>query len=119
MEAGAIAARRAGLRYVAPGEPGFSRRRRGKGFVLVDRQSTRVTDQDTLDRVSHLAIPPAWHDVWICRDVDGHVQATGYDKRGRKQYLYHTEWAVRRSQTKFHHVVAFAKALPGMRRTIS
>ena len=118
MEAGALAAKRAGLRYVGAGELGFTRRKRGNGFVLVDGQGTRVTDQDSLDRCSHLAIPPAWRDVWICRDGDGHLQATGYDARGRKQYLYHPEWAARRSQTKFHRVVEFARALPAMRRII-
>lgn len=119
MEAGAIAARRAGLRYVAPAEPGYARKRKGKRFTIVERGGARVKDQDALDRFSHLAIPPAWRDVWICRDADGHLQATGYDARGRKQYLYHAEWAVRRSQTKFHHVVEFANALPGMRKRIA
>lgn len=115
---GKAAARAAGLRYVKPGEPGFTRRKRGKGFVVLEASGKAVRDFDTLARIRHLAIPPAWRDVWICRDEDGHLQATGLDARGRKQYRYHASWAERRNLTKFHRMIAFAEALPGMRKRI-
>lgn len=118
MDEGKAAARAAGLRYVKPGEPGFTRQKRGKGFVVLEASGKRVTDDEALARIRHLAIPPAWQNVWICRDSDGHLQATGLDVRGRKQYRYHADWAERRNLTKFHRMIAFAEALPGMRRRI-
>src|SRR5687768_7470364 len=92
MTQGERAARAAGLRYVRCGGPGLRRRRAGKGFVYLTVTGRRVRDAKTLARIRSLAIPPAWQDVWICPSPDGHVQATGRDARGRKQYRYHTAW---------------------------
>ncbi|MBC7795082.1 MAG: DNA topoisomerase IB [Clostridia bacterium] len=118
MDLAAVAAKAAGLRYVKPGEPGFTRRKRGKVFVLLEGSGKAVTHFDTLARFRHLAIPPAWRNVWICRDEHGHLQATGLDARGRKQYRYHASWAERRNLTKFHRMLSFAETLPGMRQRI-
>ncbi len=99
--------------------PGIRRRRRGRGFeYLDDAAGRRITDAPTLDRLRELAIPPAWKDVWICSDPLGHLQATGVDAAGRKQYLYHPAWRERREQHKFDHVVDFARGLPKLRRRV-
>jgi DNA topoisomerase-1 len=99
--------------------PGLRRRRRGKGFEYLDEDGERVTDAETIDRIVALAIPPAWEDVWICPYPMGHIQATGIDARGRKQYRYHDKWRERADQRKFDDMVAFAGALPGMRRRVA
>src|SRR3954452_22467766 len=103
------------LRRVDCGGPGITRRRRGQGFELVDQNGNRVQDPDVIARVNQLAIPPAWTDVWICPHPMGHIQATGIDARGRKQYRYHDKWRERRDQEKFDEMVEFARALPGVR----
>ena len=106
------------LRRVDCSEPGISRRRRGRGFEFLDADGARVTDDETLARISDLAIPPAWEDVWICTHPRGHLQATGVDAAGRKQYLYHADWRTRRDQQKFDEMLDFAEALPRLRRVV-
>lgn len=95
--------------------PGIARRRRGKGFEYLDADGNRVQDADTIARIRHLAIPPAWEDVWICSDPKGHIQAVGTDQAGRKQYLYHEKWRARRDQQKFDRMCDFANVLPKVR----
>ena len=97
---------------------GIRRRRRGKGFEYLDQDGTRLTDEETLARIRDLAIPPAWEDVWICPFPMGHIQATGIDARGRKQYRYHDKWRERRDQQKFDEMIDFARALPAMRERV-
>jgi DNA topoisomerase-1 len=105
----------AGLRYVLDHEPGLRRRGRAPRFQYVDAAGQRVRDVATLGRIRRLAIPPAWTDVWICADEQGHLQATGRDVRGRKQYRYHEDWRARRDENKFHRLAAFARSLPAIR----
>ena len=112
-------ARAEGLIYVRDDEPGLRRRRRGKGFVYVDPAGHRVTRTEELERIRRLAIPPAYIDVWICSHPRGHLQATGRDARGRKQYRYHPRWRRVRDEGKFAHICAFGKALPRIRRKVS
>ncbi len=95
--------------------PGIIRRKRGRGFEYVDEDGERIDDQDTIERIGALAIPPGWEDVWICSDPLGHIQATGTDARGRKQYRYHDRWRERRDREKFEAMVEFARALPKLR----
>ena len=99
--------------------PGIVRRRRGRGFEYLDSRGARVTDAATQERISALAIPPAWKEVWICQDALGHLQATGVDDAGRKQYLYHDQWRTRRDAQKFDSMLEFAAALPRLRRRVS
>jgi DNA topoisomerase I len=98
--------------------PGISRRRRGGGFSYVDPEGGTVRDEDTLERIRGLAIPPAWREVWICSDPLGHIQATGLDEAGRKQYLYHERWQLRAAQRKFDSMREFAEVLPKLRRAV-
>jgi DNA topoisomerase-1 len=95
--------------------PGIARRGRGRGFEYLDAQGRRVTDPDTLARIRALGVPPAWRDVWICPSPRGHLQATGTDAAGRKQYLYHDAWRTRRDAQKFVDMERFARALPALR----
>jgi len=113
------AARDAGLRYVSDAEPGLRRRRAGSGFMYLDAKGRTVTSEDTRARIRALAIPPAWTDVWICSDARGHVQATGRDARGRKQYRYHAKWRCTRDAGKFARLVDFGKRLPKLRRRLA
>jgi DNA topoisomerase-1 len=112
------AAASVGLKYVSDQRPGFRRRKSGKGFYLVRVDGTKVTDRVAIMRVKSLAIPPAWQNVWICPDPNGHIQATGRDARGRKQYRYHSRFRDIRESTKYEHVVTFAHALPIIRKTV-
>jgi DNA topoisomerase-1 len=98
--------------------PGIRRVRRGKGFSYVD-DGARVEDPEDLARIRELGIPPAWEDVWICADPRGHIQATGIDAAGRKQYRYHDEWRRRRDQQKFDEMLDFARALPALRERVA
>ncbi len=98
--------------------PGIRRKRRGRGFTYVDDEGERVDEPEVLERIAELAIPPAWQDVWICPYPRGHLQATGTDAAGRKQYRYHDAWRTRRDGEKFEDMVRFAKALPALRRGI-
>lgn len=113
------AADTAGLRYVSDARPGISRRKAGKGFAYTKADGQKVDDARTLMRIKTLAIPPAWTDVWICPFADGHIQATGRDARGRKQYKYHELFREIRDSGKYEHMVAFARALPGIRAKVS
>ena len=112
------AAREAGLRYVSDEEPGYRRKRSGRGFRYLDAAGTAVADEAVLQRIRKLAIPPAYTDVWICRHANGHIQATGRDDKGRKQYRYHPDFREARESTKFAHMLDFAQALPALRRTV-
>jgi DNA topoisomerase IB len=112
------AARTPRLRKVDCSEPGLRRVRRGRGFSIVDAGGERVDDPDVRARVDELVIPPAWKDVWICPDPGGHIQATGVDERGRKQYLYHPRWRARRDAIKFDDMVTFARTLPSLRERV-
>jgi DNA topoisomerase IB len=98
---------------------GILRRRAGRGFGFRDADGERVEDAETLARIRELAIPPAWQEVWICPDPLGHLQATGIDAAGRKQYLYHERWQQRRAERKFEAVREFAAALPSLRRAVT
>jgi len=104
------------LRRVTCNDPGYTRRRAGRGFVYVDTGGRRVADAEELTRLRALAIPPAWTDVWICSDERGHLQAVGTDDAGRRQYLYHPAWRQRRDREKFDHMLVFAQTLPRIRR---
>ncbi len=103
------------LRRVDCGAPGITRRRRGRGFEYLDDDGERIEDPEILERIRSLAIPPAWEDVWICVDPLGHIQATGGDARGRKQYRYHDLWRERRDRQKFSAMLDFGRSLPKLR----
>jgi DNA topoisomerase-1 len=113
------AAEAAELRYVSDSEPGFTRKRWGRGFAYFTSQGKHLKDERHRKRIDALAIPPAWTDVWICRTANGHIQATGRDEKDRKQYIYHPRWREVRDSAKYDHVIAFGKALPTLRRRIS
>ncbi|MBW3633684.1 MAG: DNA topoisomerase IB [Chloroflexi bacterium] len=112
------AARAAGLRYTPDVGPGISRRRAGKGWSFRGPEGGVIRDPQELRRINALAIPPAWTDVWINPDPRGHIQATGRDARGRKQYRYHEKWRATRDETKFTRMIAFGEALPRIRERI-
>ena len=112
------AAEEAGLRYVDDTMPGLTRRKSGTGFAYRDARGQPVRDAKTLARIRALAIPPAYTDVWICPRANGHIQATGRDAKGRKQYRYHPDFRAARDLTKFEHVMAFADALPAIRARV-
>jgi DNA topoisomerase-1 len=105
------------LRRVDCSGPGIVRRGRGRGFEYLDESGERIDDEDVLERIRELVIPPAWRDVWICPYPFGHIQAVGTDAAGRRQYLYHEQWRARRDQEKFDEMLRFARALPRIRRT--
>jgi DNA topoisomerase IB len=98
--------------------PGITRRRAGRGFVYHDGEGERVDEPEVLERIRELGIPPAWTDVWICPDPNGHLQATGIDAAGRKQYRYHEAWRTRRDAEKFEDMIRFARALPRLRERV-
>jgi DNA topoisomerase I len=98
--------------------PGIARRRRGRGFEYLDADGRRIDDPEVMERIAELAIPPAWREVWICIDPLGHLQATGVDDAGRKQYLYHERWRTHRDRRKFDSMVAFGERLPRLRRRV-
>lgn len=110
------ATRQAGLRHVSDAAPGIRRRRAGKGFYYLDANGERIVAPATLERIRALAIPPAYRDVWICAQANGHLQATGRDARGRKQYRYHPRWRQVRDEHKFSRLVAFGSRLGRLRR---
>jgi DNA topoisomerase IB len=112
------AAESAGLRYVSDARPGIGRKTAGTGFSYTRADGSKLTERDVLKRIEALAIPPAWTDVWVCPFVDGHIQATGRDAKGRKQYRYHARFREVRESTKYGHVVAFADALPAIREKV-
>jgi DNA topoisomerase I len=112
------AAREAGLRYVTDDRPGITRRRAGKGFSYRDPHGERISDRREIERIRRIGVPPAWTSVWICPNPRGHIQATGRDAKGRKQYRYHPEWRAVRDASKFDRLLAFGHALPTLRERI-
>ncbi len=112
-------ARAAGLRYVSDLTGGILRQRVGRGFTYIGPNGRRVRNREDLARIRSLAIPPAWTNVWICPNARGHIQATGRDARGRKQYRYHPQWRRVRDETKYHKITAFGEALPAIRERVS
>ena len=112
------AARAAGLRYVHDDRPGIRREPVKDGFRYLDAKGEPVEDEATLKRIKSLAIPPAWTDVWICPQANGHLQATGRDARGRKQYRYHPKWRTVRDEVKYERMIKFGKALPQIRKEV-
>ena len=111
-------ARLANLRYVSDDEPGFTRRRWGRGFTYKDATGKTVKDKALRQRFDALVIPPMWSEVWICQDDKGHLQSTGRDDKARKQYLYHPEWKRVRDNAKFNAMIGFAQALPNLRAQV-
>jgi len=114
-EAAIASARAAGLRYTTDAKPGIRRTRHGSNFRYFNAAGRRVTSTEELARIRSLVIPPAWEEVWICPDPRGHLQATGRDARGRKQYRYHPKWREIRDETKYDRMIGFAQALPEIR----
>jgi DNA topoisomerase-1 len=112
------AAQSVGLRYVADARPGIRRQKAGNGFTYKRVDGSKLAEFEVLERIKALAIPPAWTDVWICPFADGHIQATGRDAKGRKQYRYHARFREVRESSKYEHVVAFADALPAIREQV-
>jgi len=113
-----LSARLAGLRYVNDDRPGIRRRRHGRGFSYHDAAGRPLRDRQDRLRIAALAVPPAWTDVWICPQPSGHLQATGRDARGRKQYRYHPDWRTVRDESKFGRMAAFGEALPRLRARV-
>jgi DNA topoisomerase-1 len=111
-------AQAAGLRYVSDTQPGIRRKKSGKGFTYVGTDGKTLRDAKELARIRSLAIPPAYTDVWICPSPNGHIQATGRDARGRKQYRYHAKWREVRDETKFGRMLAFSEVLPKIRQRL-
>lgn len=114
----ALSAEWAGLRYTSDEKPGITRKKAGTGFFYLDHKGEKVTDEKTLERINKLVIPPAWTEVWIAKTARGHLQATGRDDKGRKQYIYHSEWQHARNLTKFGRMITFGKSLPALREQI-
>jgi len=119
VSATVTAPRRGRLRRADCAGPGIRRVRRGRGFSFEDGSGEKIADEETLERIRQLAIPPAWKEVWICPDPFGHIQATGYDEAGRKQYLYHERWQQRQAERKFELVREFALKLPKLHRAVT
>lgn len=108
-----------GLLFTTDRDPGIARKRRGLGFLYTDPDGKRIAEGAHLSRIRSLAIPPAYRDVWICASARGHLQATGHDARGRKQYRYHARWRSHRDAQKFDHILEFGRALPRIRRRVA
>lgn len=106
------------LRYGNDGKGGYTRIKKGRGYCYLDAEKKTITDKEVVSRIKGLVIPPAWKNVWINPDEKGHLQATGYDDRGRKQYLYHPVWNEMREKHKIDRIIAFGKALPSLRQAI-
>jgi len=112
-------ARPAPLRHSSDSEPGFTRKRMGRFWAYFDEAGERVTDRDTIDRLNAIALPPAYENAWFCKDANGHLQATGVDDRGRKQYRYHAGFRARRDKKKYSGTLEFGAALPKLRRKVA
>src|SRR3954470_8612416 len=112
------AAKAAGLRYANDARPGIQRKKAGQAFRYLDAEGRPVRDEETLKRIKSLAIPPAWTDVWICPSPLGHIQATGRDEKGRKQYRYHPRWRALRDETKYSRMIAFGQSLALLRKRV-
>lgn len=113
------AAEEAGLRYVSDDRPGYTRKAKGDDFDWLDADGEPIRDEQRLLRIKRLAIPPAWTEVWISPSTNGHIQATGRDARGRKQYVYHDRWREVRDENKYDRIISFGKTLPKIRRRIA
>ena len=107
------------LRHSSDSEPGFTRKRQGRYWAYFDEQGERVTDRETIDRLNAIALPPAYENAWFCKDANGHLQATGVDARGRKQYRYHAGFRARRDKKKYSGTLEFGAALPKLRRKVA
>ena len=107
------------VREVDCNGPGMQRRRAGKGFSYLEADGSRISDKEVIARIKSLAIPPAWEDVWICYDPNGHIQATGVDAKGRRQYRYHDEWRAARDAEKHDRILRFARRLPALREQVA
>src|SRR5438477_1535376 len=112
-------AEEAGLRYVSDEQPGYTRKAKGDDFEYFDTEGKKIRDETRLLRIKRIGVPPAYTDVWICPSANGHIQATGRDARGRKQYRYHERWREARDENKFDRLAQFAKALPNIRRRVA
>lgn len=108
-----------GLRYVSDSTSGYRRKRSGTSFSYYDKEGKRITDAAVIRRIKSIGIPPAYESVWICPSPNGHIQATGLDARGRKQYRYHPKWRELRDQNKYEHIMQFAAALPSLRAQVA
>ena len=106
------------LRYSSDAEPGISRKRVGRYWAYFDVEGKRISDRDEIDRLNAIGLPPAYENAWFCADADGHLQATGVDARGRKQYRYHAEFRAKRESAKYEGLLEFGKALPRLRRRV-
>jgi DNA topoisomerase I len=115
----AVAITEEGLRYVSDASPGYRRKRTGTSFSYYDKDGKRITDKAVIRRIKAIGIPPAYEFVWICPSPNGHIQATGLDARGRKQYRYHAKWRELREQNKYEHIMQFAAALPALRERVA
>lgn len=111
-------AREAGLAYVTDGMAGVARKRWGRGFTYLSPEGEHIQEEEARARFEALAIPPAWEEVWICPDPEGHIQAMGRDGQGRKQYIYHPRWREVRNESKFHRMLVFGEALPPLRERV-
>src|SRR5436190_22372884 len=111
-------AEEAGLRYVSDEQQGYTRKRKGDDFDYFDAEGKPIRDENRLLRIKRIGIPPAYTNVWICPSANGHIQATGRDARGRKQYRYHERWREVRDENKYDRMVVFGKALPKIRRRV-
>lgn len=118
LQQSADLARSAGLAFSDDARPGITRRRVGKGFAYYDAKGALIRDRETIARIKAIVIPPAWEKVWIAPSPRGHIQATGRDARGRKQYRYHADWRAHREQTKYALLPEFAGALPKLREAV-
>src|SRR3989344_9463907 len=103
------------LYYVVPPTPGFFRQKFGKKFIYYDLEGKKITNKKTLNRVKDLSIPPAWKNVWVCPKENGHLQVTGLDEKGRKQYIYHPDWIKISKENKFNKMIDFGMNLPKIR----
>jgi len=108
-----------GLKYVTDNKPGITRKRNGDHFVYFDKDNQKITDEKLITRIQSIGIPPAYEHVWICPQANGHIQATGFDARGRKQYRYHSKWRMVRDENKFHHMLHFGEVLPKIRQQVA
>jgi len=115
----AASARAAGLRYVTDSAPGIHREEKSDGFLYIGADGKLIQQPDELRRIQALGIPPAWSSVWICPNPRGHLQATGRDAKGRKQYRYHEQWREVRNQTKYDRMISFGEALPSIRKRVA
>ncbi len=113
-----VTAKAVGLRYALQSDKGYYRKRKGNGFTYTDHEGTTITNKELRQRFKDLVLPPAWTDVWISPYPNGHLQATGYDDKGRKQYRYHPDWNKIRNQSKFYRLRHFAKVLPNIRKQV-